>query len=164
MKLKTTKKVSLDSRVRRLFFSVDKFFLAEIYQTYADRGLPGSLRIGVMRPKQKETLSLASYIVPSAMPENARATVPPPGVNGKNLSAAAIRDAAYAERDRNRGQDPGPALDFIIPEDDEDDEDEDDNETKNEPPSVGQKARKQALRILQASSTIPEEGMWRSLA
>ncbi|KAH9482352.1 hypothetical protein JR316_0004450 [Psilocybe cubensis] len=158
-----SKGVKFETKAKVLMLDVEDDKEDE-YRTYAERGLPGSLRIEVMRPKQKEPLSLASYIVPSAMPNKALASVPSFSVNSKQLSAAAIRDLAYAERDRNRGQDPGPALDFTIPEDDEDEDDDDGDEAGPVSSEVGQKARKHALKIIQARNAIPEEGMWRSLA
>lgn len=54
--------------------------------------------------------------------------------------------------------DPG-ALDF---EADADDFDEDDSSKEEQ--DVGQRGRQKALKILQARSELPEEGMWRSLA
>jgi len=54
--------------------------------------------------------------------------------------------------------DPGP-LDSVVEEDELDDEAE--TASVNE---EGEKARRQALRILKARSELPEEGMWRSLA
>lgn len=80
-------------------------------------------------------------------------------VEANNGSSAAIRRASYAERDRGRSMDPG-ALDFeAADDDDESDADNMDNMTQ-----VGNRGRRQALKILQARSELPAEGMWRSLA
>ncbi|ETW84015.1 hypothetical protein HETIRDRAFT_123713 [Heterobasidion irregulare TC 32-1] len=80
-------------------------------------------------------------------------------VEASNGSSAAIRRASYAERDRGRSMDPG-ALDFeAADDDDESDADNMDNMTQ-----VGNRGRRQALKILQARSELPAEGMWRSLA
>ena len=80
-------------------------------------------------------------------------------VETNNGSSAAIRRASYAERDRGRSMDPG-ALDFeATDDDDESDADNMDNMTQ-----VGNRGRRQALKILQARSELPAEGMWRSLA
>jgi hypothetical protein len=73
----------------------------------------------------------------------------------------------YAERDRERSIDPGP-LDFAVPEEDEEDEDEG-SETEEEKAQIQallstSRARKRALKILQAAQQLPEAGMWRSLA
>ena len=73
-------------------------------------------------------------------------------------STASIRKAKYAERDRSRSMDPG-ALDFAMSEEDDVEE-----ETEVEMPVSGERARKQALKILKAQSEVPEAGMWRSLA
>lgn len=54
--------------------------------------------------------------------------------------------------------DPG-ALDFAMSEEDDVEE-----ETEVEMPVSGERARKQALKILKAQSEVPEAGMWRSLA
>ncbi|KAI0314803.1 hypothetical protein OF83DRAFT_1135193 [Amylostereum chailletii] len=72
------------------------------------------------------------------------------------LSTTALRKAAYAERDRTRSMDPG-ALDFVVGEDTDDD-------VAELGLGVGSRGRQNALRILQARSSLPAEGMWRSLA
>jgi len=69
----------------------------------------------------------------------------------------AFRRAAYAERDLSRSMDPG-ALDF----DAEVEYENDDGPTKSR--EAGERGRQRALKILQARSKLPEEGMWRSLA
>jgi len=112
------------------------------------------------RLKPRGPLSLSSY-----RPQNALPTLPEQDVasnSTKQLSSTSIRKATYAERDRARSLDPGP-LDFAAEEEDaeEDIDDEDDSHIADD---VGEKARKKALRILQARSELPEEGMWRSLA
>jgi len=112
------------------------------------------------RLKPREPLSLSSY-----RPQNALPTLPEQDVasnSTKQLSSTSIRKATYAERDRARSLDPGP-LDFAVEEEDAEEEvdDEDDSRTADD---AGEKARKKALRILQARSELPEEGMWRSLA
>jgi hypothetical protein len=73
----------------------------------------------------------------------------------ERLSSAALRKASYAERDLARSMDPG-ALDFLT-HDDEDYGDEDGAGT-------GSRGRQNALKILQARSKLPSDGMWRSLA
>jgi len=75
-----------------------------------------------------------------------------------NVSSAAMRRAAYAERDRGRSIDPG-ALDFTVDYDDDDDDDSSGADT-----SAGGRARQRALKILQARNKVPAAGMWRSLA
>ena len=62
--------------------------------------------------------------------------------------------------------DPG-ALDFATVEEEDEDDVEDESEpdpAKPESHDAGEKGRKRALKILQARSELPEEGMWRSLA
>lgn len=100
----------------------------------------------IRKPEPRKILSLASYVDPSTLVQ------PPPG---KRPSAASMRKAMYAEKDRARPVDPG-VLDFV-PEDDE-------GESSTDAKLAGvkdetEKARKQALLILQARSEIPEEGM-----
>jgi len=77
----------------------------------------------------------------------------------KNMSSAAWRKAAYAERDLTRAMDPG-ALDFAAEDDDELDGDA---EVVN---SLGQgeRGRLRALRIMEGGLSTPASGMWRSLA
>jgi len=80
------------------------------------------------------------------------------------VNSVTIHNATYAERDRNRAMDPG-ALDFAIAEEDEEEDNgEGPKQASGESTSPGEKARKHALKILQARSELPEEGMWRSLA
>lgn len=70
------------------------------------------------------------------------------------VSAAAMRRASYAERDRMRMVDPG-ALDFDVAEEDEDEESG--NSTANDT-QVGGKSMQRALNILQKHSEIPGAG------
>jgi hypothetical protein len=76
------------------------------------------------------------------------------------LTSASYRKASYAARDRSRSLDPG-ALDFEAVDAVDDDEklDGDDGDT-----SSLSRGRRRALKILQARSELPSEGMWRSLA
>ena len=72
-------------------------------------------------------------------------------------TSASYRKASYAARDRSRSLDPG-ALDFeTIGEDESVDDDDGD-------PGSLSRGRRHALKILQARSALPAEGMWRSLA
>jgi hypothetical protein len=71
-------------------------------------------------------------------------TVRPPPSHGRRVS-------------RDNSQDPG-VLDFAGYDDNENDEDDEPSDLP------GQRSRQQALKILQARSRVPEEGMWRSLA
>lgn len=73
------------------------------------------------------------------------------------LTSASYRKASYAARDRSRSLDPG-ALDFEAVDDDENIDDDD-----GDPGSLS-RGRRRALKILQARSELPAEGMWRSLA
>ena len=73
------------------------------------------------------------------------------------LTSASYRKASYAARDRSRSMDPG-ALDFEAVDGDEN-IDGDDADTGSL-----SRGRRRALKILQARSELPAEGMWRSLA
>lgn len=73
------------------------------------------------------------------------------------LTSASYRKASYAARDRSRSLDPG-ALDFEAGGDD-DSIDGDDGDAGSL-----SRGRRRALKILQARSELPDEGMWRSLA
>ncbi|KAF8728321.1 hypothetical protein AX14_006793 [Amanita brunnescens Koide BX004] len=120
-------------------------------------GVPGSVPIPIAPiRKQKRPLSLASY-----QPEATLGTVPSL-VSKHHPSAAALRRASYAERDRLRAMDPG-ALDFAT-EDDEEAGQSSGEEAAADVAVTETRSRRRALRILQKRSEIPEEGMWRSLA
>ncbi|KAF8345575.1 hypothetical protein F5887DRAFT_965708 [Amanita rubescens] len=132
-------------------------------------GVPGSLPIPIAPiSKQKRVLSLASY-----QPDGTIMTVPSL-VSKHAVSAAALRRASYAERDRQRAMDPG-ALDFATEDDEEEGESSEDEvdtgagagagaSLGDVEAEMGTRSRRRALRILQKRSEIPEEGMWRSLA
>ncbi|KAI0772048.1 hypothetical protein BD413DRAFT_51504 [Trametes elegans] len=76
-----------------------------------------------------------------------------PPLRNASVSAASLRRASYAERDRVRKIDPG-ALDFAVDED-EDGAEGDDVESD---PETGGKARQRALRILKAREELPAAG------
>lgn len=131
--------------------------------------MPGSLPIPIAPiTRQKRPLSLASY-QPTAM-----IMTMPSLVSKHAVSAAAMRRASYAERDRQRAMDPG-ALDFATEDDEEEGESSEEEVDAGAGPGpgpgpgdveaeMGTRSRRRALRILQKRSEIPEEGMWRSLA
>jgi len=117
----------------------------------------GSLPINVKKIKRPKTLSLASYAGQDA--ESGTSDLVAPLIdNSKKQSASSIRKAVSLEKDRARAIDPGPLDSYG-----EDDDVEDDDDT-TDVQDEGEKARLQALRILQTRSELPEEGMWRSLA
>lgn len=97
----------------------------------------------------------------------------PAGTEGhhhKPMSTATIRRAMYDERDRARSIDPGP-LDFATVEEEGEDEESETEESETEEEKAQMqaflstsRARKRALKILQAAQQLPEAGMWRSLA
>lgn len=125
--------------------------------------MAGSLPIAIGPLSQtRPALSLASYKPKTSLADQPGILVPPLQVGRTINSSAALRKAAYAERDRSRSFDPG-ALDFET-EVDEGDEASDDDSSKTDPPEIGERGRRRALRILQARSELPEAGMWRSLA
>ena len=109
---------------------------------------------------QKQPLSLASYQPKTSLSERAEAVVAP--LVSKYPSTSTLRRASYAERDKKRAMDPG-ALDFTA-EEDEEGSGVSEEETELAEDDTGTRSRKKALRILQKSSEVPEEGMWRSLA
>lgn len=127
--------------------------------------MAGSLPVNINRVKPREPLSLASYKAPNTIteePQDPAASASAPAHAQKPLSSAAIRKATYLERDRSRSMDPG-TLDFPSEEEEEDTGGESDV-VENETVQSGERGRKKALKILQARSELPEEGMWRSLA
>ncbi|KIL70399.1 hypothetical protein M378DRAFT_67776 [Amanita muscaria Koide BX008] len=120
-------------------------------------GVPGSLPIPITQfTMKKQSLSLASYQPKTSLSERADP------LGSKHPSATTLRRASYAERDRKRAMDPG-ALDFTA-EEDEDESGVSEEETEIAEDDTGTRSRKTALKILQKSSEVPEEGMWRSLA
>ncbi|KAF8954286.1 hypothetical protein BDZ97DRAFT_1677233 [Flammula alnicola] len=124
------------------------------------RGLPGSMPVDmVIRNRPRELLSLASYR-PLTVLSEANTSL---GRGNKVVSSTAIRRAVYAERDRFRSMDPG-ALDFATEEDKDEVASEESEHDQPKVDDAGEKGRKQALKILQARSELPGEGMWRSLA
>ncbi|KIM46487.1 hypothetical protein M413DRAFT_441575 [Hebeloma cylindrosporum] len=131
-------------------------------EDYVDT-VPGSLPIQIHRQMPIPELTLASYQPPATVFEEPASPTPAP--SNKPLSSAAIRKAAYLARDRNRSMDPG-TLDFAVEEEDEDEEGEESQleQGKGEASDPGEKGRKHALKILQARSELPADGMWRSLA
>jgi hypothetical protein len=125
--------------------------------------MAGSLPIAIGPLSQsRPPLSLASYQPKTSLADHPGVLVPALQTGRTVSSSAALRKAAYAERDRSRSFDPG-ALDFET-ELDEDEEPSDDESSKTDPPEIGERGRRRALRILQARSELPEAGMWRSLA
>ncbi|KAK2465944.1 hypothetical protein APHAL10511_001585 [Amanita phalloides] len=125
-------------------------------------GVPGSLPIPIAPVrKQKSPLSLASYQPKAPFADQSGAIVA--HLTPRHPSTAALRRASYAERDRRRAMDPG-ALDFATEDDEEASPSSNDEAEPIIPADLGTRSRKQALKILQKRSAIPEEGMWRSLA
>ncbi|KAI0268231.1 hypothetical protein BC834DRAFT_968437 [Gloeopeniophorella convolvens] len=98
------------------------------------------------------------------VPRNRGVGAPPPDPDTKpeqdGQTSASYRRASYAARDRTRSLDPG-ALDFETA--GEDDDEGADGEDAGEGGSLS-RGKRHALRILQARSELPAEGMWRSLA
>jgi hypothetical protein len=76
-------------------------------------------------------------------------------------SSVAIRKALYAQRDRQRGTDPG-SFDDIGEEDEGNDSDQDDETLADGAPI--ERSRQKAFKILKAREELPAAGMWRSLA
>lgn len=132
-------------------------------------GIPRSLPVAIRpfsskaaRPALQPKTSLADrpgVLVPALRAAGLAASfVPPPRGLALVSSSAAARRASYAERDLRRAFDPG-ALDFAAVA-----EDEEPGTPGEEGEEVGGRGRQRALKILQARSELPDEGMWRSLA
>ncbi|KAA1466459.1 hypothetical protein DENSPDRAFT_925878 [Dentipellis sp. KUC8613] len=104
---------------------------------------------------RRHSASVLSYQPKTSLTDHYGSLVPPlPLADGTRYhTSAAIRKATYAERDRGRSLDPG-ALDFATDDDDE----------KSDTEQGPGRGRNHALKILQARSELPPEGMWRSLA
>ncbi|KIK67624.1 hypothetical protein GYMLUDRAFT_36363 [Collybiopsis luxurians FD-317 M1] len=153
---------------------------------------PSSVPVGIPQSKGSQykapVLSLATY-QPAAILSNNNDTHAVSSRSGRT-SSQAIRRAAYAERDVERGIDPG-VLDYVAESDREEEEDASvgvgADVTKNDEESKGggekhtggasravngtagttttSRGRDRAHRILesQAKSGVPDDGMWRSL-
>jgi len=123
----------------------------------SDSLMVGSLPIIVKKIEGPKILSLASYVGQDS--ESGSSELVAPLVdNSKKQSARSIRKAVSLEKDRARAIDPGPLDSYV------EDVDVDDDDVTADVQDEGEKARLQALRILQTRSELPEEGMWRSLA
>ncbi|KAK7696035.1 hypothetical protein QCA50_000676 [Cerrena zonata] len=107
-----------------------------------------------------------NFGAPSYQPKTSLSDRPGVLVPTFRKSSAALRKASYAERDRMRSIDPG-IVDFVDEDDGEDEDDEDDDAVLGDDVNVqqvGGRARRRALKILQARDSVPAAGMWRSLA
>ncbi|KAK7470266.1 hypothetical protein VKT23_001699 [Stygiomarasmius scandens] len=116
-------------------------------------GIPGSVPVQIVRRSSKPqpaALSLASYQPDSLLSSQ---SVPAQSSQLQRRPSSTIRRAAYAERDLERGIDPG-ALDFVAEEENEDDRDEE---------SAAHTSREKAQRILEARSQVPADGMLHSM-
>jgi hypothetical protein len=118
--------------------------------------LTGLVNLGPFSSGISASLPISIAVIPRDHAEN--------GSHGESdarpessLTSASYRKASYAARDRSRSLDPG-ALDFEAVGDDES-LDGDDGDTGSL-----SRGRHRALKILQARSELPAEGMWRSLA
>ncbi|KAJ3849384.1 hypothetical protein EV368DRAFT_85607 [Lentinula lateritia] len=162
----------------------------ELQPELSRAGIPSSVPVTINRPSKAPPLSLASY-QPAVLTENmdvnrsSQADV----MYKKRASAAALRRASYAERDIERGVDPG-MFDYLLAvhhEEDEEDEDQLDGHRDSEHGENGEsatnrsesedangsgrgttgnrKGRDRAHKILeaQAKSGVPDDEMWRSL-
>ncbi|KIM57982.1 hypothetical protein SCLCIDRAFT_1219039 [Scleroderma citrinum Foug A] len=119
-------------------------------------GIPASLPISIgPLVRRREPLSLASYLPKSSLPDWREVAPPSSTTDGRHGSPATLRRASYADRDQNRHLDPGP-LDYTAESGDE--------ESDEELGPDDARGRHRALKILEARSKIPVEGMWRSLA
>lgn len=102
------------------------------------------------------SLPISIALVPRSRVKN-KSSDEPESKTTAALTSASYRKASYAARDRSRSLDPG-ALDFETIGEDESVDGED-----GDPGSLS-RGRRRALKILQARSALPAEGMWRSLA
>ena len=102
------------------------------------------------------SLPISIALVPRSRVKN-KSSDEPESKTTPALTSASYRKASYAARDRSRSLDPG-ALDFETIGEDESVDGED-----GDPGSLS-RGRRRALKILQARSALPAEGMWRSLA
>ncbi|KAJ3740966.1 hypothetical protein DFH05DRAFT_1404488 [Lentinula detonsa] len=147
----------------------------DIQRDLLNAGIPSSVPITIHRPNSKPkapTLSLASYQPNAVLADN----MDPPNhlsrssrAGEKRRSSAALRRTSYADRDAERGVDPG-MFDYLLEAHQEEDEEDDMNEGANVNASHGvlngrSKGRDRAQKILeaQAKSGVPDDEMWRSL-
>ncbi|KIY42899.1 hypothetical protein FISHEDRAFT_68277 [Fistulina hepatica ATCC 64428] len=130
----------------------------ELDELHAESVHVGSLPIAIRSPPGAP--SLASYQPKTSLTDRANTFVPR---LPKRPTSFAYRKAMYAERDQLRDSDPG-ALDFAVADDDDDDDSKCATIAEDGPQASGRRSREHALKILEARSRVPEEGMWRSLA
>ncbi|KAJ3863469.1 hypothetical protein EV359DRAFT_82359 [Lentinula novae-zelandiae] len=162
----------------------------ELQPELSRAGIPSSVPVTINRPYKAPPLSLASY-QPAVLTENMdnNRTSQADVMYKKRASAAALRRASYAERDIERGVDPG-MFDYLLAvhhEEDEEDEDQLDGHRDSEHGENGdsatnransedtngsgrgqtgnRKGRDRAHKILeaQANNGVPDDEMWRSL-
>ncbi|KAJ3800373.1 hypothetical protein GGU11DRAFT_773481 [Lentinula aff. detonsa] len=161
----------------------------QLQRDLLNAGIPSSVPITIHQPNSKPkapTLSLASYQPNAVLADN----MDPPNhlsrssrVGEKRRSSAALRRTSYADRDAERGVDPG-MFDYLLEahqeEDEEDDMDDMVNQANGEITQSTEganvnashgvlngrsKGRDRAQKILeaQAKSGVPDDEMWRSL-
>ncbi|CCM05581.1 uncharacterized protein FIBRA_07808 [Fibroporia radiculosa] len=118
----------------------------------SDPTLPIASSLPIPMMRNGNDFGLSSYQPKTSLTDRPGMLVPALRLS----SSVAMRQAVYAERDRNKPIDPG-ALDFTDTNELDDEEDVDDEYTG----SIG---RRRALQILKARSKLPDDGMWRSLA
>ncbi|KAI9448005.1 hypothetical protein H4582DRAFT_1897722, partial [Lactarius indigo] len=150
-----------DSRSWRLFFGAGNAEDTVPGSPDSESGAPSVDRNGnyeaLLNSGVAASLPISIALVPRSRVKNHSSDEPDPKTIPTSTSAS-YRKASYAARDRSRSLDPG-ALDFETIGDDESvDGDEGDH------PGSLSRGRRRALKILQARSTLPAEGMWRSLA
>lgn len=119
----------------------------------------------VSQQKRNAVFSLQSKTPLSGHQSSAAPTLPSVTEEKDDKSAVMNRKAAYAERNRARGIDPG-ILDFVEnAEDDEEEESADDFDKDGDVNQVStSRSRQYALNIIKARNSVPAEGLWRSLA
>jgi len=110
-----------------------------------------------------DAATMGSTMTPTTtrIPATATATVTiGPGRPASKSISSVARERTYAVRDIQQSKDPGESL--TVPEE-EDDEDEDRSQ-EHDLDHIPERSRRNAYRILQRQSDVPDETMWRSLA
>ncbi|KAJ3997773.1 hypothetical protein F5050DRAFT_1568700 [Lentinula boryana] len=140
----------------------------DVQRDLLNAGIPSSVPITIHQPNSKPKappLSLASYqpnavLVDNMDPTNHLSRSSRAGE--KRQSSAALRRTSYADRDAERGVDPG-MFDYLLEAHQE--EDEEDDMANHGVLNGRSKGRDRAQKILeaQAKSGVPDDEMWRSL-
>jgi hypothetical protein len=117
--------------------------------------LMDSINVALLTSGISASLPISIAVVPRHRIENGPAEQP--GSKPEASTSTSHRKASYAAHDRIHSLDPG--VNYFEADGDNESGDDGDNDG-----GTLSRGRRRALKILQARSELPDEGMWRSLA